>query len=85
MPRMTAVMSEGVALLRTTFQVVCQRVHPRAYDPSRYWLGTARRASIESVVIVGRIMMASTRAPERMPAPVGAASPKIAFTSELIT
>ena len=40
---------------------------------------------MESVVIVGRIMMASTSEPERMPAPVGAASPKIALMSELIT
>ena len=30
MPRMTAVMSEGRALLSTTCQVVCQRVQPSA-------------------------------------------------------
>ena len=30
MPRITAVMSEGSALLRTTCQTVCQRVQPRA-------------------------------------------------------
>ena len=35
--------------------------------------------------MVGKIMMASTMAPERMPAPVGAASPKIALTSEFTT
>ena len=30
MPRMTAVISDGAALLSTTFQMVCQRVHPSA-------------------------------------------------------
>ena len=31
--------------------------------------------------MVGTIMMASTSEPDRMPAPAGAASPKMAFTS----
>ena len=30
MPKMTAVISDGAALLSTTFQMVCQRVHPSA-------------------------------------------------------
>ena len=40
---------------------------------------------MESVVTVGRIMTASTMAPERMPAPVPAASPKMARMAEFTT
>ena len=48
-------------------------------------MGTAARASMESVVTVGRIMTASTMAPDRMPAPVPAASPKIVRMAALTT
>ena len=35
MPKITAVMSEGVALRSTTCQMVCQRVYPSASEPWR--------------------------------------------------
>ncbi|VWM17902.1 Uncharacterised protein [Collinsella intestinalis] len=33
MPRMTAVMREGIADLITTWRMVCQRVYPSASEP----------------------------------------------------
>ena len=63
-----------------------QMLNPNAWSPIlgfigiwMYMLGKDRKRG------VGKIMMASTIEPERMPAPVGAASPKTALMSELIT
>jgi len=66
-PMITAVRMPGMAEGTSTWTMVCHRVQPRPYDPSRYESGTAAMASVASEVTVGRIMNASTMELDRMP------------------
>ena len=53
-----------------TCRIVCQRVVPRASDPVRSSCGIARKASYETLVIVGTIMIERTREPASHENPV---------------
>ena len=57
-PRMIAPAMPPLAYGSTARWMVSQRVAPSASMPSRWVLGTARRISRETAVIVGRIMIA---------------------------
>ncbi len=50
----------GAAAGRTALLIICQRVEPSARLASRTLPGTARKASIETLIIVGKIIMTST-------------------------
>src|SRR5271157_1002270 len=69
-PRTTAVIIPEDATGTTTFFIVSHFVAPREIDASLYSLGTELRASTDSDVMVGRIMIESTVDARRMPVPV---------------
>ena len=70
MPRTTAVRTPVRADGMSTWRIVCQRVVPRASDPVRSSCGTARKASYETLVIVGTIMIDRTSEPASQEKPV---------------
>ena len=53
----------GSAIGSTWCQIVCHRVAPSAYEPSRIELGTVRSASRAAMMTTGRTSSASVAAP----------------------
>src|SRR5699024_7195726 len=73
-PSTTAVNNAGKAAGKSTRQIVCHLVAPKAYDPSRRLLGNASIASVAMVVIVGNIITDKTTVPVSKLNPVEASS-----------
>src|SRR5438132_1503101 len=70
MPSTTAVARDVTLAGRSRCRIVCQRVVPRASDAVRHSSGTARRASYETLVMVGRIITVRTSDPANQLKPV---------------
>src|ERR1035437_5186338 len=62
----TPLRADGISRWR----IVCQRVVPRAREPVLTSCGTARKASYDTLVIVGRIMIERTSDPASHEKPV---------------
>src|SRR5699024_2301488 len=73
-PKTTAVRSDGNAAGIKTRLIVCHRVAPNAYDPSRKSFGNSPIASVAMVVMVGKIMTDKTIVPANKLNPAGEAS-----------
>src|SRR5436305_1787244 len=69
MPNTTAVPNPAAAAGITALLIICQRVEPRAKLASRTLPGTARKASMETLITVGRIMATSTSVAAPQPYP----------------